>query len=208
MNILSRSLRMLFMALALTAFMLPSSAQAQSNAEKAQQIRTMLDQRDKEIKSLLQGQKTLPAADREKLKSMINSVIDFRAMARTALGPHWNELSASQQKEFVDVFSEIVRSQSLANLDVYRATVRYDAIDVNGNEARVSTSATFKDVPTRVDYVMSFRDGKWLVDDVILDEVSTAEGYARSFQPVVKRRGFDSLMTSLRKKLESVAARS
>ena len=139
MNILSRSLRMLFMALALTAFMLPSSAQAQSNAEKAQQIRTMLDQRDKEIKSLLQGQKTLPAADREKLKSMINSVIDFRAMARTALGPHWNELSASQQKEFVDVFSEIVRSQSLANLDVYRATVKYDAIDVNGNEALVST---------------------------------------------------------------------
>ncbi len=199
---------MLVMALALTAFMLPSAAQAQTNAEKAQQIRTMLDQRDKEIKSLLQGQKTLPAADREKLKSMINSVIDFRAMARTALGPHWNELSASQQKEFVDVFSEIVRSQSLANLDVYRATVRYDAIDVNGNEARVSTSATFKDVPTRVDYVMSFRDGKWLVDDVILDEVSTAEGYARSFQPVVKRRGFDSLMTSLRKKLESVAARS
>ncbi len=200
----TRTLQILALVLFLFASAVPLFAQ--SDAEKAKQIRAMLEQRDKEIKTLLQNRKTVPAADREKLKAMINDVIDFNAMARTALGPHWNELSSAQQKEFVDVFSEIVRTQSLSNLDVYRANVTYKSIDVKGTEARVSTSVVFKNVPTTVDYVMAFRGGEWLVDDIILDEVSTAEGYARSFQPVVKRRGFDTLMASLRKKLESVAA--
>jgi len=34
--------------------------------------------------------------------------------------------------------------------------------------------------------------------------VSTAESYARSFQTVVRKRGFEALMTSLRKKRNEV----
>jgi phospholipid transport system substrate-binding protein len=36
--------------------------------------------------------------------------------------------------------------------------------------------------------------------------VSTAEGYARSFQTVVQQRGFETLMKSLRKKRDEVTA--
>lgn len=190
------------------ATILPATVQAQSNEQRATEIRTLLDQRDQEIKALLQGKQKLSEADRAQLKTMINGIIDFHAMARTALGPHWAALSAEEQRDFVDVFSEIVRSQSLSNLDVYRTNVTYNQIDVDGSAAHVSTSVTFKDVPTRVDYVLAYRDGEWRVDDIILDEVSTAQGYARSFQPVVNRRGFDVLMSSLRKKLESVASGS
>ena len=184
----------------------PALSQSPTDADRARQIRTLLEQRDQEIKALLQGRKSIPEAERVELTAMVNGIIDFEAMAQTALGPHWQELNATQRNDFVDVFSEIVRSQSLSNLDVYRSKVSYDEIDVNGTKALVSTSVTFKDVPTRVDYSMAMKNGEWRVDDIILDDVSTAEGYARSFQPVVKRRGFETLMTSLRKKLASVKA--
>ena len=201
-----RSLQLLSAALLFVAVLAaPVLSQSPDDARLAQEVRQLLEQRDREIKTLLKGRSTIPAQDREKLKTMINDIIDFRSMSRQALGPHWSELTAAQQNEFVDVFSEIVRTQSLSNLDVYRTNVKYEQIEVTGSKAHVATSVVYKDVPTRVDYVMSFHDGAWHVDDIILDDVSTAEGYARSFQPVVKRRGFDTLMTSLRKKLEKVS---
>ena len=186
----------------------PVLAQGSNNQQKAKEIRTLLEQRDQEIKNLLQNKQTLQEREREKLIPMINGIIDFQAMSQIALGSHWNDLSAQQRNAFVDVFGEIVRSQSLRNLDVYRTKVRYDDIKVNGDEARVLTSVTYKDVPTNVEYVLTHRDGSWRVDDILLDEVSTAEGYARSFQPVIKKRGFDVLMNSLQKKLDKIAASS
>lgn len=184
------------------------ATQAPAQNTGQQEIRTLLDQRDREIKSLLGQKDQVPKAEREQLKALINDVIDFRAMSQIALGEHWTELSSAQRNEFVDVFSEIVRSQSLSNLDVYRSKVVYDEVAVAGSSARVRTTVTYKNVPTQVEYVMSRRDGEWRVDDIILDRVSTAEGYARSFQPVVKRRGFDTLMTSLRKKRDQVTQTS
>jgi phospholipid transport system substrate-binding protein len=204
---LFRSIKSLLVAvLLLGAVASPALSQTAADTQKARDIRVLLEQRDREIKALLQKNKTVPAKDRETLKAMVNGIIDFNAMAQAALGPHWASLSAAQRNDFVDVFSEIVRTQSLSNLDVYRSTVSYDRIDVTGTKARVATSVTYKDVPTRVDYLMTFANGQWRVNDIILDEVSTAEGYARSFQPVVKQRGFDTLMASLRKKLDKVAA--
>lgn len=192
--------------LALLASIAVPGLYAQSGGQ--QEIRTLLDQRDREIKTLLGQKDEVPRAEREKLKALINGVIDFRAMSETALGAHWAELSPAQRNEFVEVFSEIVRAQSLSNLDVYRSKVVYEEIEVSGSSARVRTSVTFKNVPTQVEYLMARRGGEWRVDDIVLDRVSTAEGYARSFQPVVKRRGFDTLMASLRKKLDQVSQTS
>lgn len=193
-------------ALLVAAMAMPAQSQSQTDAQRAREVRALLEQRDRDIKSLLGDKKTVPAEEREELKAMVNGIIDFESMAQSALGPHWNELNATQQHEFVEVFSEIVRAQSLSDLDVYRSKVAYDRVDVSGTQAHVATSVTFDEVPTRVDYVLSLKDGEWRVNDIVLDEVSTAEGYARSFQPVVKRRGFDTLMASLRKKLEKVMA--
>lgn len=189
-----------FPILLAAVLMLGVAVQAQAQ-DRAREIRQLLEQRDRQIKTLLGDKKTLTDKQRDELKVVINDGIDFEAMGRQALGEHWNPLSAAQRKAFVDVFSEIVRNQSLSNLDVYRAKVTYDKIDVKANTARVKTTTLYKDVPTRVDYVMGLTKEGWRVQDIVLDDVSTAEGYARSFQTVVRKRGFDALMTSLQKKL-------
>lgn len=187
--------------LLLGVFVAPAVAQNQEQA-----IRTLLEQRDRELKTVLGNKSTFTQQQREQLKDLINGIIDFEAMGQAALGSHWSNLTPTQREEFVEVFSEIVRSQSLADLGIYQTPVVYKDITVKDNKALVVTEVTYKDVPTRVDYVMGFRNNQWRVEDIILDEVSTAEGYARSFQSVVRKKGFDSLMTSLNKKLDRVTA--
>lgn len=195
----------LLSALLLT-FALVGPAQAQ-NREQA--IRQLLEQRDREIKQLLGDKATFTAQQRDQLKDLINGVIDFRAMGRLALGPYWDDLTAAQRTEFVDIFSEIVRSQSLSDLDVYRSKVTYDAIEVEGDSAFVRTTTVYKEVPAQVAYVLGYTDEHgWQAHDIILDEVSTVDGYARSFQTMIRKRGFETLMDRLQKKLDSMETSS
>lgn len=185
--------------------LLPLQAQAQSAT--AAEIRQMLEDRDQQIKSILGGDKDYTAEQRAELKELINGVIDFEVMAQRALGPHWEDLSTEQREEFVTVFGDVVRAQSMSDLGVYNSEVTYDQIEVHGDSAFVRTRTKYEGRSTPVEYVLERREGEWRAEDIIVDGVSTAEGYARSFQTVVRQRGFDTLMTSLRKKRDQVMAR-
>lgn len=169
------------------------------------EIKTLLDQRDVQIKTLL-GPKGSEYTDaqREKLKEIINGIIDFEAMAKHALEDTYATLDVETKTEFVNLFATIVRDQSLNKLDIYRAEVSYKSIDVTGNEAMVKTYAELDDIRTPVDYTMKKESDEWIITDLILDDVSTADSYNRQFQRIIKRKGFDSLLTTLRKR----AARS
>ncbi|MFB6273708.1 MAG: phospholipid-binding protein MlaC [Salinibacter sp.] len=202
----------LFVSSVLAAVLLLSAgtapAQAQGGSATAAEIRQMLEKRDQQIKSILKGDDTYTAEQRQKLKELINGVIDFRAMAQRALGPHWADLSEKQQEEFVAVFRDVVRAQSMSDLGVYNSKVTYDQIEVHGDSAFVRTTTKYEGRTTPVEYVLHWRDGTWKAEDIIVDGVSTAEGYARSFQTVIRQRGFDTLMKSLRKKRKEVMGKT
>ncbi len=175
-----------------------SYVQAQTPKEA---IKEMLEQRDKEIKNLL-GPKDTEYTDeqRDKLKDIVNGVIDFRAMAKFALEDTYNTINENEREEFVELFATIVRDQSLNKLDIYRAKVTYKAVTVEGEKADVSTYAELDDVRTPVNYSMALEGDKWVITDMIIDDVSTAEAYNRQFQRIISKRGFDSLLESLRKR--------
>lgn len=170
-----------------------------------QEIRQMLEDRDQEIKELL-GPKgsTYTQEQRNELKEIINGVIDFRSMASYALDDTFNEISSENRERFVTLFSTIVRDQSLNRLDIYRSEVSYENITIEGDNARVETIAQLENVRTPVNYDMEKQDGEWMITDMEIDDVSTAESYHRQFQNIIRQRGFDALLESLERR----AARS
>ena len=184
--------------------LLPAPVHAQSATTA--DIRQMLERRDQQIKKILRGTDQYTAGQRAELKTLINGVIDFEVMGQRALGPHWDDLSAEQRSEFVSVFRDVVRAQSMSDLGVYNSKVTYDQIEAQGDSAFVRTRTKYKGRTTPVEYVLQRRGGEWRAEDIIVDGVSTAEGYARSFQTVVRQRGFETLMKSLRKKRDEVTA--
>lgn len=164
----------------------------------------MLKDRDAEIKAVLGDEQEFTEAQRAELKNLINGAIDFEKMGQDALGKQWDKLTPEQHAEFVKVFSEIVRGRSLSDLEIYRLDVEYDDVLVEGDNARVLTTTVYKDQPMQVEYAMGMRNDEWRVDDIILDGVSTTEGYARSFQTYVRKKGFDALMANLHKRLAKI----
>jgi phospholipid transport system substrate-binding protein len=180
----------------------PLSLTAQNEADS---IRSMLESRDQEIKELLGPSGTDYTQDqRDRLKTIINDVINYRVMAQHALGDTYNDLNEETKEEFVSLFATIIRDNSLNRLDIYRAEVKYDDIMVRGDTADVETTAQLEDVRTSVDYDLRIIDSEWMITDMWIDGVSTADSYQRQFQSIIRKRGFDALMESLRKR----AARS
>jgi phospholipid transport system substrate-binding protein len=194
-------LKLFFKSFFITLF-IASSLFAQ-NPES--EIRQMLDERDREIKELLGSEGTQYTQEqRDKLKDIINDVIDYRAMAQQALGATYDEISEEKRDEFTSLFATIIRDNSLNRLDIYRASISYNSIEVNGNSALVNTTAQLDNVRTTVAYDMDKRNGEWYITDMTIDDVSTVESYNRQFQSIIRQRGFDALLQSLQRR----AARS
>lgn len=169
--------------------------------DSSDEIRAMLNGRDAEIKELLGPTGSeYTQEQRDNLKDIINDVIYYRAMAQFALGSTYNDISEEQREEFVSLFSTIIRDNSLNRLDIYRADVSYTNIRVDGLEAFVATIAELEDVRTEVDYQMRKINGNWMITDMTIDSVSTAESYNRQFQSVIRQRGFDALLQSLQRR--------
>jgi len=179
----------------------PNLTAIQSAEDSEQEIRELLESRDKEIKELLgpRGEEHT-TEQRDQLRDIINDVIDFRTMAQQALGSTYDEISEEQREEFVSLFATIIRDQSLNRLDIYRAEVSYDEIEVENGEAKAHTIARLDNVRTPVNYTMKKNGSEWVITDMIIDEVSTAESYNRQFQSIIRQRGFDALLDSLRRR--------
>lgn len=192
-----RRLKIGFMLLIITLISV-TTIYAQNTEE---QIKTMLTQRDEQIKELL-GPEGREYSDeqRAELKEIINGVIDFEAMAKTALDETYNEISEESRVEFLNLFTTIVRDHSLNKLEIYRAKVSYNSVEVENGQALVKTMAELEEVRTPVDYKMELEGEEWVIIDMSIDDLWTAESYKNQFQRIITRKGFDTLMESLRKR--------
>ncbi len=187
-----------FITIWITLLWVASGAINQTDAEE---IRQLLESRDQEVKELLgPAGSEYTQAQRDQLKDIINDVIDYRSMAMHALGRTYNEISDEDREEFVSLFSTIIRDNSLNSLDIYRANVTYTDILVDGDEAKVYTLAQLDDVRTSVDYDLRLIEGEWMITDMTIDSVSTADSYNRQFQSIIRQRGFDALLQSLQRR--------
>ena len=183
------------------SFLWALSSMMSQSIDRSEEIKAMLNERDAEIKELLgPSGSEYTQEQRDELKNIINDVIYYRAMAQFALGRTYDEISNEQREEFVSLFATIIRDNSLNRLDIYRAEVSYTSIRVDGDQAFVATIAELDDVRTTVDYQMRSIDGNWMITDMTIDSVSTAESYNRQFQSIIRQRGFDALLQSLRRR--------
>ncbi|MEX2601416.1 MAG: ABC transporter substrate-binding protein [Balneolaceae bacterium] len=192
--------RFFFSILLLLASMTVSTLSVSAQTAE-QEIRSLLESRDSEIKEIVGPKGTeLEDSERERLKSLVNDIIDFESMARYALASTWESLESDVQQEFVSIFTSIVRDHSLSRLEIYRAEVLYEEIVVEEGMARVETIAQLEESRIPVGYTLEQRGPEWVIIDMYIDDVSTSESYRTQFQSIIRQRGFDALLENLRRK--------
>ncbi len=173
---------------------------AGTTAPPDQLIRT----RNETIKKILdRAGDTVDDATREKLKDIINGLIDFRELSRLALGKYWDERTEQEKKDFVEVFRKLIRNSSVKKLEIYRADrIVYEKPVIKGDKATVTTVAYKGRKSVEIVYKMHKVEGEWKVYDMVIDGLSTARNYRDSFYRQIAKTSYQEMYNKLVKRLK------
>ncbi|RMF61838.1 MAG: ABC transporter substrate-binding protein [Calditrichaeota bacterium] len=168
----------------------------------------ILKARNKAVESILKGtDDNITPATREKLKDVINGIIDFRELSRLALGKYWNERTEQEKKDFVNVFQQLIRNSSVKKLEIYKADrLEYQPAKINGTKAKVTTIAYKGRKQVEITYKMHKVNGRWMVYDMVIDGASTARNYRDSFYKEIAKSSYQAMYEKLVRKLNKEKA--
>ena len=156
------------------------------------------------------GDKATPLKERQdKLRKLVSSdVFDFTAMARSALGVHWRDLNDQQRQEFTQVFTAFLQDSYLSRIQDYSGQQVNFLGETDLGEGRAEVKTTIEQpngkAPIQVNYMLRKENGKWLIYDVTVDNISIAANYRNQFNRVINNQGFDTLLADLKRKQQGL----
>lgn len=134
---------------------------------------------------------------------IINKMFDFRGMARSSLGPNWNSLTIEEQDIFVGLFISLIEQRYIGKIDSFNdQKVIYKEQRVKNDRARVYTAIIDKDLEIPIDYSLQLSQGRWLIKDLKIENVSLVANYRRDFNSIIRKEQFAGLVEKITKQLE------
>jgi phospholipid transport system substrate-binding protein len=186
----------------LTAVALLFGPRSAAAGEPTEEIRSAIN-RGVEILSMARLDSQSGKAETiNRLRTAVYPLFDFEEMAKRSLGPHWRQLDARRQKEFVAVFTELLEKTYANHIDLYDGQkVVYTGEVVDRDYADVRTKLIGKKGDNySIDYKLSRVDGRWKIYDVVAEGISLVNNYRSQFNRVIARSSFDELMRKMKDK--------
>lgn len=204
MNAIVRGLRAAFVlgaVLGVLGFAAPARAVAQESPG------TVIESASKRILGELKQRRSefqqSDAALSQFIRDELDATLDQDYSGRLVLGRH----ARSATPEQLDAFSQALSDNLLARygralLDV-NPTTEVRVIDErelrNGRIVRVATEISRDSgAPIPVDYLFHETDNGWLAFDVIVEGISYVQTFRSQFDPLIKSKGLDAVITDLR----------
>src|SRR5262249_47448004 len=154
-----------------------------------------------------------PLAERQqKLRAIVDANFDFAEMSRSALGPHWRDLTDAQRQEFSQVFKTFIEDSYLSKINEFSAQ-KVDFVratsEGGGQYAQVFTNVEQQgssNLAINYRLLKEGGTGDWKVYDVTVDNISIIANYRNQFNRIINNKGYNTLVTDLKNKQAALAA--
>jgi ABC-type transporter MlaC component len=138
------------------------------------------------------------------IQRLLAELLDYEAIARQALGAHWDALTPDQRSKFLALFSPLTNRALVAAAE-RNVSVSYDSETISGPEATVVVTPRGAvgsgEALARVEYKLHGHCGRWRVHDVVVDGESLVDGYRAQLDHLLRRGTFDDLLAVMRRRL-------
>ena len=134
----------------------------------------------------------------------IDSIFDFKELSRRTLGRNWRKMKPEQQKEFVQLFRELLQGVYADRLLAYSdQKVLFDKETMlkKGRAEVQSYLQTSDNKKIPLFYRLTNKSGSWKVYDVIIEGVSMVKNYRTQFRKILAKDSPDKLLEILRDKV-------
>jgi phospholipid transport system substrate-binding protein len=202
-NLLRKRLLLIGVLLVPLCFFSGSRTFAATNSEPMDQLQKSVDKvlevlRSKELKAPEKKNER-----KQRILEVVDVMFDFREMARSSMGQHWNSITAAEQEKFVSLFKELVEGRYIGKIDSYNdQKVVYKKQLVKGDRALIYTDIVDKDLEIPIVYRLKENNGKWLINDLKIENVSLIVNYRRDFDSIFRKERFEGLMAKIKEQLE------
>ena len=148
----------------------------------------------------------------DKVREILLPQFDSLEIAKRTLGPYWRERTEEQKKEFTQLFTQLVEKTYSGTLDRYNPEVKFffDQERIEDDFAEVDTrifdpgqNKTFA-----VSYHLHRVGGKWLIYDIVAENVSLVRNYRNQFNRILSKSSYEELVQTIQSKLKALSAPS
>ena len=147
--------------------------------------------------------KRLTEAERERIRGIVQAHMDFRRMAKHALGRPWRGLSEEERARFTELFRELIEYTYGNRLSEYHGQkVRFLPAEFRKNKARVRSFVVEPDKEIPIEYrLYRTKSGDWRVYDVRVEGASLVRTFRQDFQRILSQKGYAGLVKELEAKV-------
>ena len=170
-------------------------------ADEAAEITKMTKEKVNNIITYLRDTSLEKETRNKQIIAEVNTIFDFKLMAKLSLGKQWKKTKKRQREEFVKVFVKRIQQSYLEKLDLYtdEEVIIGDAKQTKKKRAVLTTYLVSED--DKKEMIYKFRKHKkrgWLVYDVNILGVSFIQTYRSQFAGVLKNKTMDELIEDLK----------
>lgn len=145
-------------------------------------------------------------ARQEQLRQIADGVFDWEEMARRTLATHWRGRTPQQQKEFIDLFKELVQRSYMNRLEgaaEERQDILYLEEQRDGSRAAVKTKVvTKRNLEVPIEYRLHKPTERWQIYDVVIEGVSLVNNYRSQFNRIIVSSSYQDLIQRMKAKRE------
>lgn len=177
-------------------------------SEQGDALLEMVKSRDRAIQAIVRSETGGDTAkERAELKAIVGELFDFETFSRESLGRDWAARTAAEREEFIAVNRRLIE-KNYADPALYTKAekIDYTGVEVEDAEAIVKTEVHYKRETSTIDYKLHLVEGKWLIYDMVIDELSVARSNRSQFRREIRKSNFAGLLKKLKQKLREDAA--
>jgi phospholipid transport system substrate-binding protein len=158
------------------------------------------------VLSVLQDSRLKSADKQQERRAQIRQIIgtrfDFGEMAKRSLGPNWQKVNNDEQRQFVELFTELLEKSYADQIESYNGEkIVYGRENVSQDQADVDTKiVTKKGEEISVNYKLRSEGGDWKVYDVVIENISIVNNFRSQFNRILANASFAELLKKLQSK--------
>jgi phospholipid transport system substrate-binding protein len=139
---------------------------------------------------------------RAAVRKLAHEAFDVTETAKRVLARHWQARTPAEREEFTQLFADLLERTYIARIDEYGGErIRYVGESMDGEQATVRArimTRTGTEVP--VESRMVRRGERWLIYDVLIENVSLIANYRSQFDRIVRANSYEELIRRLKHK--------
>ena len=136
---------------------------------------------------------------RQAVREITGPLFDWAEMARRTLGRHWEARTEAERAEFAALLRELVERAFMAKIERYRGEkIVFTGESVNGDQATVRMRVLAPGAEVAIDYRLIAQGDRWLIYDVVIDDVSVTSSYRSQFDGFLTKSSYQDLVRKMR----------